>query len=117
MKNQIENYLESLPQDQRHALERIRLTNHRLVPNVTEGISINVPAFYYKDKYLISMNASKKHMGFLVMQGDIINKFKDELKGYDLGNRVIRFTPENPLSEDIIKKIILSRVEQINQNQ
>lgn len=110
-----DQYLSKLPEVQKSALQQLRQTITLLVPEATETISSNVPAFRYKGKYLVSFSAAKDHLALLVMQGDAMKSLARELETYDTGSRIIRFTPDNPLPRDLIEKIVYLRQSEIDQ--
>lgn len=117
MATNTEEYLNGLPEKQRTALQRLRETILSLVPEAVESISTNVPAFRYKDKYLVSIDATKKHLSLLVMQGDALKSLSDELEAYDAGSRIVRFTPENPLPAGLVERIVKFRQTEIDESQ
>ena len=111
-----EEYLNSLPKEQQTALQNLRETILSLVPEAVESISTNVPAFRYRDKYLVSMDATKNHLSLLVMQGDAMKSISQELESYDAGSRIIRFTPEKPLPADLVERVVKFRQTEIDES-
>ncbi|KXK26254.1 MAG: hypothetical protein TR69_WS6001001249 [candidate division WS6 bacterium OLB20] len=112
-----DEYLSGLTDQQRASLEHIRQLVQNAVPEAEEKISTRVPAFYYKDRYLLSYSASRRHLSLFVMQGDIIRHFAERLKGFDTGRRVIRFDSERPLPDALIRDIACFRKQQIDLQQ
>lgn len=112
-----DEYMKNLPQTQRKALQQLRETILSIVPEAVETISTNVPAFRYKDKYLVSIDATKDHLSLLVMQGDAMKSLSDELNAYDAGSRIIRFTPEEPLPTSLVEKVVRFRQAEIDDSQ
>lgn len=110
----IDIYLTNLPTSHREALQQLRRTIKALVPEATERISTRVPAFYYKGKYLVSFSAARNHLALLVMHGDIVKSLAEELRPYDTGSRIIRFTPEEPLPDGLVRRIVYLRKAQID---
>jgi len=110
-----DQYLDSLPEAQKAALQQLRQDIKVLVPEATETISTKVPAFKYKGKYLVSFSATKNHLALLVMQGDAMKSLAHDLKAYDTGSRIIRFTPDNPISRDLLETIVRFRTAEIDQ--
>jgi len=110
-----DQYINKLPEAERFALQQLRQIIISLIPGVTETISTNVPAFYYKGKYLVSFSATKDHLALLVMQGGAMKSLERKLETYDKGSKIIRFTPEKPLPHDLIGKIVYFRKAEIDQ--
>lgn len=112
---EINAYIDNLPEAQKHALQQLRNEIRELVPEAVETISTNVPAFRYKGKYLVSFSATSNHLALLVMQGDAMKALAQELKEYNTGNRIIRFTPDKPLPRELLDRIIHYRKSEIDQ--
>jgi len=110
-----DQYLDSLPVVQKAALQQLRQDIKKLVPEAAETISTNVPAFKYKGKYLVSFSATKNHLALLVMQGNAMKSLAHDLKGYDAGSRIIRFTPDSPIPRDLLETIVRFRTAEIDQ--
>jgi len=111
----IDEYLAPLPTTQREALQNLRETIQAAAPEATEAISSGVPAFRYRDRYLVSFRATKSYLSFFVMRGTALKQLASELKkSYDVSNTVIRFKPDAALPAPLIEKIVKMRVEEIN---
>ncbi len=113
MENALERYCKRLPEPQRTALMGLGRSILKIVPDATVGISTRVPAFRYRGKYLLSVGATRTHLSLLVMQGDVIRALGEELRGYSVGRRIIRFTADAPLGPRLLRKIITLRIAQI----
>lgn len=108
-----DTYLNKQAAEERKPLETLYANIKKIAPETEEYISTGVPALKYNGKYLVSFSASKKHLSLFVMQGDALKLLKDELNDYNTGNRVIRFTSENPIKPGLLKKIIRLRIREI----
>lgn len=62
-KQQVDEYLAGLGEEQRTTLQSIREAIQSIVPDATEGMSYKLPAFFLK-KPIASYGASKKHCSF-----------------------------------------------------
>lgn len=109
----IDDYLLGVNKNNRIELEKIRSIIKRMVPDAIEMISYGIPAFYYKNKYLIGFASLKKHLSIFPESGPI-EAFKFDLRKYNLSKGTIRFTADNPLPEELIEKIIRYNIEKIN---
>ncbi|MGE5327759.1 MAG: iron chaperone [Thiobacillus sp.] len=105
--------LSELESSQRVALERIRKIVYEIVPDVEEVITYGMPGFKYKGKYLIAFAAFKDHLS-LFPTSKPIEDFKDRLSEYKLSKGTIQFTVDKPIPDDLVRQIVLSRLESIN---
>lgn len=101
----IDEYLDAVEPEFRKELERIRALVTRLVPDVEESISYRMPTLKYRDRALVYFTASKKHLSFYPSPW-AIDELSDRLLGYQRTEHAIRFTPENPLPDELIEDLV-----------
>lgn len=109
----VEIYFDKLPTNQRHALETIRQTVKDMLPEWHEEIKTNIPAIRYKGKTVVGLGAFNKHVGLYVMFGNALQILASDLADFDTGNKVIRFSPDTPLPEELVKAITRIRIREI----
>jgi len=107
--NTVEEYLSMLPDDVFQALENIRQIIQFLVPDAEETIRYRVPSYKYKGM-LVGFGATKNHCSFFVMSSTLLNDFQDEIKDFDTSTGTIRFTPDKPIPNDLITRIVMTRL-------
>ena len=111
---QIDATLAALPADQRAALQSLRRTIAAAAPGAEAAISCGMPAFRYRGRSLVSYAAFKAHCSLFPMSSALIETLGDELAGFATAKGTLRFTPEHPLPDDIVKRIVRERVAQID---
>ena len=110
-----DEYLATLPRDQRKALEELRTAIRTAAPNAQESISSGVPAFRHLGRYLVSFGAAKGHVALYVMRGSALKVLEDDLEAYDTSGTVVRFAPDEPLPASLVRKIIEIRLGEIEE--
>lgn len=105
----IDAYLANVPPDQRAALERLRRQIREAAPGAEEGISYGLPTFRLNGA-LVHFGAARNHCAFY--PHSVIEPFADRLKAYDTSKGTIRFQPDNPLPEALVREIVEYRVVQ-----
>ena len=83
------------------------------VPDATLGTSYGMPCYIYKGKGVGSLVETKKHIGFYPMSGRVVSQFKKDLTKYSTSSGTVRFSYGQPLPKNLIKKMILARVKEI----
>lgn len=102
----IDEYLSHATSAQKNELERVRKIVKGVVPEATEELSYGIPAFKFKDKYLMGFAIFKDHLS--IFPGAMpIDLLKNKLHNYKTSKGTIQFTLENPLSEALIKEIVV----------
>src|SRR5215472_13244235 len=113
MKRKIENideYLASVNDDKRAALERIRRTIKAAAPKAEECISYGLAAFRLDGRPLVAFGAASNHCAFYPMSSSTVTAHRKELEGYDTSKGTIRFTVEKPLPASLVRKLVRARI-------
>ncbi len=106
----IDGYIEQFPAEIQMILQKIRSVIKEAAPEATEKISYQMPTFFLKGN-LVHFAAFKTHIGFYPVPSGI-DKFKDELSQYKGGKGSVQFPLDKPMPLDLIKRIVLFRVEE-----
>jgi uncharacterized protein YdhG (YjbR/CyaY superfamily) len=108
-----EAYLASLPADKRAVLEKVRAAIKAAAPDAVETIAYQMPAFKYKGRPLAYFAAYKNHCSFFPASGSIVEANAASLTGYDVDKGTIRFSASTPLPTALVRKIVKSRIAEI----
>lgn len=101
----IDEYLATLPEDKRAALERLSEQIRAAAPDATEAISYGLPGFKLGGRWLVGFSATKKHCSFYTGAGPL-NAHRDELAGYQLWKGTINFPPDRPLPPELVSRLV-----------
>ena len=111
--SEIDDYLATLPSDQRAELERIRAIVAEAAPDAEEGKSYGIPAFRHGGKPVIGFHAAKQHLSVHPFSTAVIDAVRGRLEGFDLAKGTIRFTPEQPIPDDVIRELVALRLAEL----
>lgn len=100
-----DDYFKTIQPNQRKELERIYEIITKTVPELEETISYGMPTFKYKGKYLVGMSAFKNHLS-LFPGSEAIEDLKAELGSHAAAKGTIKFTIDDPLSEELVVKVV-----------
>jgi len=104
----IDEYLATLSADKRAALERLRKIIRAAVPRAEECISYGVPAFRVDGKVALWFGAAAKHCSFY--PGGVVQDFPEVVEKYDTSKGTIRFQPDKPLPETLVRKLVKASI-------
>jgi uncharacterized protein YdhG (YjbR/CyaY superfamily) len=106
----IDEYIAGFPEDVQAILQAIRQTIKAAAPNAEEAISYQMPTFKLKGN-LVHFAAFKNHIGFYPIPSGI-EQFKEELAVFKQGKGSVQFPLDKPMPYDLIRRIVLFRVEE-----
>ena len=105
----VEEYLASVPDDMRVALQRLRKIIKSAAPDAEEIISYRMPAFR-QNGMLVYYAAFRNHCSLFVGGSIARKRFAAELKPYASGESTVHFTTERQLPADLVRRIVRARV-------
>ena len=108
----IDDYIDRSPESARANLKKLRAAIQSVLPReATETISYAIPAFRYK-VVLVWFAAFSDHYS-LFPTAAVLSGMKDELKNYTTSKGTIHFPADKPLPIALIKKIVKTRLAQL----
>ncbi|GEO07033.1 hypothetical protein AAE02nite_46970 [Adhaeribacter aerolatus] len=105
----VDSYLQAVPENVRLALANLRATIKAAAPQAEESISYMMPGYKYLGP-LVYFAALKNHLALYGATKNMLELFKTELRPYKISGTAIHFTPEQPLPDSLIQKIVTARI-------
>ena len=112
----VDEYLATLPEPQRTAFERISARVRETVPEVEQATSYGIPAFTYRRRPLLGLRASAAHLSVYPFSPEAIEAARDALAGFDVSKGTVRFTPERPLPDEALDRLLGHRKRELDGN-
>ncbi|HAF86321.1 MAG TPA: hypothetical protein DCG32_08180 [Sphaerochaeta sp.] len=113
--SRVDAYIAQFSEEQQSRMKALRSLIHETVPQVRETIKYAMPTFLYEGD-LIYFAANKNHTGLYPMPSGV-SHFAEELLSYHTSKGAIRFPLDRALPLDLIRRIILFRVEENERKQ
>lgn len=110
--SEVDAYIAQWPPTTARALTRLRAVLRKALPEATEVIAYGLPTFKLA-KNVIAFGGAAKHCAIYPMSGSVIATLEADLADYGTSKGTIRFDPEHPLPDALIKKIIRARLAEI----
>jgi uncharacterized protein YdhG (YjbR/CyaY superfamily) len=109
----VEEYLATLPDDVREALQELRTTIKSTVPGIDERIAYRIPVFRLQRDlvgFSAQRNPQKRLCSFYTMSPTLAKEMKKDLQNFKVSGATIHFTPEKPMSMGLVRKIVRARL-------
>jgi uncharacterized protein YdhG (YjbR/CyaY superfamily) len=101
---------------QRTALTSLRAKIRGLLPDTVECISYAMPGFRQgrsRGKIVIGFASFARHCGLYPHSGGIIPQLADELASWKTSKSGVQFTPDHPVPDTLVARIIALRLAEI----
>ncbi|MFJ2837186.1 iron chaperone [Nocardia sp. NPDC087230] len=106
----VDAYLADQPTAQRAALQRIRETIHRVLPETGEKISYAIPAVTLDGRAFMSFAGWKEHVSvYPIPDGD--EAFDRAIEPYTAGRGTLKFPLGEPIPYDLIAQVAVRLAE------
>ena len=106
----IDDYLATLTNDKRAALEELREIIRGAIPAAEECVTYGLAAFLFNGRTLVGFGATDSHCAFYPMSSNTVQRLKEDLKNYDTSKGTVRFQPDKPLPGDLVHRLIKDRL-------
>src|SRR6188768_3586596 len=106
----IDEYLAGTKPGQRAVLEKLRQTIHATAPGAEEYIGYGLAGFKLNGRPLVYFGAWANHCALYAASPATQKQFQNELNGFVVSKGTIQFTPDKPLPEALVKKLIKARI-------
>lgn len=109
----VDDFLASLPADERAAFERVVELTSLAVPGAEQGTSYGLPAMMYRRRPLLGFASTKTHLSLFPFSPAVIETLHDRLDGYSLSKGTVRFSGSHLLPDDVLTDLVTLRRSEI----
>lgn len=107
------DYLDSLPADRADALRRVVELVLAEIPDAVEGTSYGMPALLLDGKPLLGVQSASKHLAVYPFSPAAVSAVADRLGPGTWSKGTVRFTPANPLPDDVARDLVRARAAEV----
>ncbi|MCK8608416.1 iron chaperone [Agromyces sp. C10] len=111
---EVDEYVAGLDEPARSAIAAVYRVARATVPDAVDGQGYGMPALRYRDAALLSVMQAKAHLGLYPFSPAVIAALADELAGFGTAKGTIRFTPQHPLPDDLVERLVSLRRDEID---
>lgn len=109
----VDEYLATLPEERRRAVEELRRTIVAAAPEATESIAYQMPAMRsHGGQFLVSYAAYKAHYSLFPASDAVVEGLGEQVAPYLAGKGTIRFPANRPIPTALVEKIIRIRLDE-----
>jgi uncharacterized protein YdhG (YjbR/CyaY superfamily) len=107
----IDEYLASLHGPEKEIIEHMYDVVREMVPGANEELSYNMPTFKHKQRGVVAIMANKNYMSLYPFCN--LERLGLDMQGFETTKGSIHFTVERPISDELLRRIMAKRLEQI----
>lgn len=108
----VDEYIATQPPERQPALQRVRRSIRKALPEAEEGISYQIPAYKLDGSPVLYFAGWTEHFSLYPATGRLVEEFGDELERYVVSKGTIRFPLSQPVPVRLIERIAKFRAEE-----
>ncbi len=109
----IDDYLAGLDDADAALIGHVYDVAREVVPEAEQGLGYGMPALVHRGRPLLSVMRAKRHIGVYPFSPAAIASVAGLLDGVDHAKGTIRFSPDAPLRDEVIRALVTARKTQI----
>jgi uncharacterized protein YdhG (YjbR/CyaY superfamily) len=109
----IDAYIDAASEEMRDPLRQMRRAIQDAAQDAVEAFGYGLPGFKYLGRPLLYFGATKKHYALYGNTESAATALKEDLKDLDISKGTIRFNPDRPFPEALIRKLTEVRLAEI----
>ena len=106
----VDEYLATVPEDSRAALQQVRQLVKGAAPEAKETIAYGMPAFRLNGRFFVSYAAYKKHCSLVPVSDEFLAANQEALKPHYSGKGTFHFDPREPVPTALIRQLVDERL-------
>jgi uncharacterized protein YdhG (YjbR/CyaY superfamily) len=110
----VDEYIDAVSGVAQERLRRLRAILRKVAPDAKETLKWGMPVFE-EERILFAYAAYKSHLNF-IPTGPALKPFEEELKDYKTGKDSLQLPYDEPIPEELIRKIAEYRAVQVREN-
>lgn len=109
----VDDAVAALPSPSREAVARVVEIARRVAPDATDGTSYGLPALKVSGKGLVGFSVAAQHLSVVPFSATAVDAVRDELDPSAVSKGMVRFTPDAPLPDDVVERLVRARLAEI----
>jgi uncharacterized protein YdhG (YjbR/CyaY superfamily) len=104
----VDDYIAAQSAEVQPRLRELRAIIRAALPGATEVISYGLPTYKLRVGF-VSFGAAKRHCA---LYGSAMGDFAEELRAFDTSKGTVRFPLDQPIPEDLVRKLVTAKAAQ-----
>jgi uncharacterized protein YdhG (YjbR/CyaY superfamily) len=99
----VSEYLKTVPVERKTTLVKLREYCVKHLIGFEETMEYGMPSYKRNGVVEVGFNSQKNFIALYILRKDVLDKYRDEMKGLSMGKGCIRYTKPEKLNFDIIE--------------
>jgi uncharacterized protein YdhG (YjbR/CyaY superfamily) len=102
----VDQYLEEVPAKRAAALRELRELCLTALDGYTESMVYGMPSYTKNGEVEVAFASQKKYISFYILKKPVLDQYRDQLKGANVGKGCIRYTKPEKIDFAMVKQLL-----------
>jgi uncharacterized protein YdhG (YjbR/CyaY superfamily) len=103
----VDQYLKDVPAERRAALTRLREVCGEILEGYEESMAYGMPSYGKPAGDVeVAFASQKNYISLYILKQDVLDQYREALKGVSLGKGCIRYTKPEKIDFDIVRQLL-----------
>ncbi len=102
----VTDYFKTVPVERKDVLEKLRKSCVEHLKGFEETMEYGMPSYKRNGVIEVGFNSQKNFIALYILRKDVLDKYRNEMKGLSIGKGCIRYSKPEKLNFDIIEKLL-----------
>jgi uncharacterized protein YdhG (YjbR/CyaY superfamily) len=103
----VDAYLKEVPEERHDSLAQLRKLCLELLDGYEESMEYGMPSYKKSGGEIeVAFASQKNYISFYVLKEEVLNKYRDDLKGLNVGKGCIRYSKPEKINFEVVKKLL-----------
>lgn len=103
----VDEYMETVPKERKASLAKLRAMCLEHLKGFEESMEYGIPSYKRNGVAEVSFNSQKHFISLYILKKDVLDKYRDEMKGLSIGKGCIRYPKPEKIDYKIVKKLLV----------
>ncbi len=104
----VDSYLKQVPEERKVALGLLRQKCLELLTGYEESMEYGMPSYKVPaNKIEIAFASQKNYISFYILKEDILNKYRGDLSGLNVGKGCIRYSKPEKIDFNLVESLLI----------
>ena len=103
----VDDYMKDVPEERRGALEELRKLCLEILDGYEESMQYGMPSYNQKGQDVeVAFASQKQYISLYILKQEVLDKFRDSLKGLSLGKGCIRYRKPEQIDFQLVRTLL-----------
>lgn len=102
----VKTYIEEAPPERQEVLLKLRRLCLEFLPGFKETMEYGGPSYWRNGEPEVGFASQKNFIGLYILRKDVLDAFRDQLKGISVGKGAIRYSRPEKIDFHLVRKLL-----------